>query len=94
MDSSSAPDATKRDHLLYYNGSAYRFLLLGDAKASCYHPLKLGSGELWRGFFEAIARDPAMRHRLWLEALFYAARLGVGGVGHDPVAWLTEQAST
>ena len=92
MDGSSTTDNSmpERDHLLYHLGHAYRFLLLGDATASCFHQQKLGSGERYRAVFEEIARTPAMRHRLWLEALYWAAYFGEG-VGHDHLGWLVKQ---
>ena len=92
MDGSSTTDNStpERDHLLYHLGHAYRFLLLGDARASCYHLLKFGSRDICRAFLDAIAQDLAMRHRLWLEALYWAAYFGEG-VGHDHLGWLTEQ---
>ncbi len=95
MDGSSTTQSStpERDHLLYHLGHAYRFLLLGDARASCYHLLKFGSREICRAFLDALAQDLAMRHRLWLETLYWAAYFGEG-VGHDYLGWLTEQVLT
>ncbi len=91
--SSYTPNTTtERDSLLYHNGHAYRLLLL-DAVAGCFQQLKLGSREICRAFLENIARDLAMRERLRLEALRWAAYFGEG-VGHDFFAWLAEQVFT
>jgi hypothetical protein len=89
--SSTSDDPVNRDAMLYYDGHAYRLLASDSANAGCFQQLKLGSREICRGFLENIARDLAMRHRLWLEALRWAAYFGEGGVGHDFLAWLTEQ---
>ncbi len=84
---SNRDDAVSRDLLLYHNGHAYS--LLAEPQGGCYHPQKLGTRENYRAFLDNIVRDPAMRHRLWLQALYWAAYFGEG-VGHDFIAWLTE----
>ncbi|MBI3775478.1 MAG: hypothetical protein HY273_07990 [Gammaproteobacteria bacterium] len=95
MDGSSSTNDTppERDALLYYDGHAYRLLATDSAIAGCFQPLKLGSREIVREFFESIARDLAMRERLRLEVSRWAAYFGEG-IGYDFLAWLTEQVFT
>ena len=83
---------TEPDSLLYYGGHAYRLLVLSNA--GCFQQLKLGSREICRAYLENIARDLAMRERLRLEALRWAAYFGEWGVGHDFLAWLTDAVFT
>ena len=94
MDGGNATNnsTTEPDFLLYYGGHAYRLLVL--ANAGCFQQLKLGSREICRAFLENIARDLAMRERLRLEALRWAAYFGEWGVGHDFLAWLTDAVFT
>ena len=89
MDGNSSTDhaAARRDLLVYHNGHAYS--LLAEPQGGCYRPQKLGTRENYRAFLDNIVCDLAMRHRLWLHALFWAAYFGEG-VGHDFIAWLTE----
>ena len=74
-------DTLARDHLLYFNAHAYRLLFWGFVRGGCYQLLKLGTRENYRALLENIARDPAMRHRLWLEALYW----GRTSVNTEPV---------
>ena len=67
----------------YFNGHAYRLLFWEFVRGGCYQLLKLGTRENYRALLENIARDPAMRHRLWLEALYWGAYFGEFGAGHD-----------
>ena len=89
MDGSNSTDhdTPPRDLLLYHNGHAYS--LLAEPQGGCYRAQKLGTRENYRAFLENIVRDLAMRHRLWLQALYWAAYFGEG-VGHDFMGWLTE----
>ncbi len=78
MDGTSSTDhnAAPRDLLLYHNGHAYS--LLAEPQGGCYRAQKLGTRENYRAFLDNIVRDPAMRHRLWLQALYWAAYFGEG----------------
>ena len=94
MDGSSGTPNPTTDHdsLLYFNGNAYRLLLSGSV-AGCFQLLKFGARETCHAFLESIAHDLAMRERLRLEALRWAAYFGEG-FGYDSAEWLTEQVFT
>ena len=61
--SNSNNNTPDRDSLLYHSGRAYRLMLPG-AVAGCFQLLKSGTRENYRALLDAIAHDPAMRHRL------------------------------
>lgn len=93
-DSSSTHSNTpERDSLLYFNGGAYRLLPLEFVRGGCFHLVKLGTREDYRGLFEHLILDLAMRERLRLQRYYWAAYFATWG-GGDDVAWLVEQIFT